>query len=301
MTVLIPTHGRPTLLKRTLESLKACTLPETYHELVVIENGSRDGAEKLVNDLPERLNARYMHRKRGNKSYALNEALEVIEDGLVIFFDDDVRVPSDIIVQYANAAAQYGAHTFFGGPTDVEYEAAPPDWLKPYLPGSARGWGLNGLEVESHPWFLGFNWAAFGADLLAVGGFDTNLGPGSPRGTIGQETDMQKRLKETGVEQVFVPGAKVWHNVPQERCSPQWALNRRYRNGLSSGIKNHYQEDSFLGVPWWTVKEIARSGYMYIRDTVKRDHQAAFASKANLCRYVGIVQGCRKRNISKHP
>jgi glycosyltransferase involved in cell wall biosynthesis len=45
LTVLIPTHGRPTLLKRTLDSLAQCELPDSYHELLVIEIGSGDGAK----------------------------------------------------------------------------------------------------------------------------------------------------------------------------------------------------------------------------------------------------------------
>ena len=48
VTVLIPTHGRPTLLGRTLASLGACRLPAAYAETVVVENGSRAGAEAVV-------------------------------------------------------------------------------------------------------------------------------------------------------------------------------------------------------------------------------------------------------------
>ena len=48
LSVLIPTHGRPTLLGRTLASLAACRLPEGYREAVVVENGSRAGAEAVV-------------------------------------------------------------------------------------------------------------------------------------------------------------------------------------------------------------------------------------------------------------
>ena len=101
LTILIPTHGRPTLLKRTLASLAACELPASYKELVVIENGSRAGAEDVVANFPKRLNARYMHRERGNKSYALNEALNTVIEGLVVFFADDVRVSQDILLHYA--------------------------------------------------------------------------------------------------------------------------------------------------------------------------------------------------------
>ena len=56
-----------------------------------------------------------MHRERANKSYALNEALETIADGLVVFFDDDVQVEAQVLVAYAEAAERYGRGTSLEG------------------------------------------------------------------------------------------------------------------------------------------------------------------------------------------
>lgn len=293
LTVLVPTHGRPKLLKRTLNSLAQCALLALYHELVVIENGSRAGAEQVVGELPERLNARYMHREQGNKSFALNEALETIEDGMVVFFDDDVRVASDILIQYARAAGKNGRQGFFGGPTDVDYEAPPPDWLKPYLPGSARGWGLKGLEVESHPWFLGSNWAAFAKDLKQLGGFDTSIGVGSAINAVGEETDMQKRLVAIGAEQVFVPGAKVWHYVPEERCSKQWVIRRYYRLGTTHGLQKMLN-DEYKIFPWWTIKEWARYAAVAAKQAAFRNSREAFGAAVKANRIRGILMGALK-------
>ena len=290
IVVLIPAHGRPKLLSRTLDSLATCDLPASYHELIVIENGSRAGAENVVASLPDRLNARYMHRERGNKSYALNEALETIPDGLIVFFDDDVRVLREILMHYASAAAQKGEKNFFGGPIDVDYESPSPEWLTPYLPGSARGWGLNGIEVESHPWFLGANWATFAEEIRNVGGFDTSVGPGEA--AVGQETEIQQRLVAHGCVKVFVPGAKVWHYVPKERCSPKWALQRQYRHAVTDGLQNT-EGDRLWGVPRWIPREMMRSTYMAVRDLLRGQRYDAFDSVANLYRYAGLAYGVR--------
>ena len=294
MTVLIPTHGRPTLLKRTLESLQACTLPDSFYELVVIENGSHAGAEQVVAELPEALKARYMHRKRGNKSYALNEALETIEDGLVIFFDDDVRVGPNVLQTYAENARGVRKGVFFGGPADVDYEHPPPLWLKEYLPPSVTGWGLGGKQEQNEfKHFLGFNWAAFVEDLRSLDGFSENFGPGTPQ--TGQETDMQQRLLGAGVEQQFVPGAIVWHYVPKERCTPRWALHRHYRNGMTEGALRHYNSPMFMGIPKWTIRETGRSLYMAARDILRGTRVAAFSSAVNICRYLGVIRGVHQR------
>ncbi|NNF57144.1 MAG: glycosyltransferase, partial [Rhodothermaceae bacterium] len=113
LTVLIPTHGRATLLARTLDSLAECDRPDAYRETVVVENGPPAGARDLVARAAEAhpgLRLRYLHVERANKSHALNEALATVEQGLVVFFDDDVRLSPGVLVAYAEAAAEYPEH-----------------------------------------------------------------------------------------------------------------------------------------------------------------------------------------------
>lgn len=235
--VIVATAGRPKLLARTLSSLAACELPTTYRATIVVENGREGGARDVVESCSPRLKAGYLHVRVQNKSLALNAAVELVEDGLIFFADDDVRFHPELLTRYAEAATGLTRGRFFGGPVGVDYEEEPPDWLKPRLPCSARGWGLSGrLEDETWSLPLGMNWAAFAHDLKTAGGFDPEFGPGSPMNATGQETNMQWRLLEMGVELVFVPEAIVWHHVPVARCSPDWATERRYREGMSRGL-----------------------------------------------------------------
>jgi glycosyltransferase involved in cell wall biosynthesis len=230
LVVVIPTHGRSDLLQQTLESIVNCKLPRSFEELIVIENGSRAGADSLLEELPDRLRARYMHRERGNKSYALNEALETIDDGLVVFFDDDVRVDPSTLMAYAKAAADYNSGIFLGGTVRVQKEVEPPRWLKPSLPDSATGYIADGSREGKY--YLGFNWAAFSEDIKQLGGFDPRFGPGSTTGATGQESDMQQRMRTAGLKPVDVADAVVTHHVPKERCTLPWAVGRRYQAGI---------------------------------------------------------------------
>ncbi|NNF57143.1 MAG: hypothetical protein HKN04_02780, partial [Rhodothermaceae bacterium] len=167
---------------------------------------------------------------------ALNEALATVEQGLVVFFDDDVRLSPGVLVAYAEAAAEYPEHgAYFGGPFGVDYEERPPEWLIPLLPWSARG--LNLKTGPKAPFYLGFNWAAFTSDIHKTGGFNPNYGPGSPIGAGGQETNMQRRMRDLHIEGVDVLDAHVWHYVPRQSCTPDWALQRAYRAGLTRGVE----------------------------------------------------------------
>jgi GT2 family glycosyltransferase len=235
---VIATHGRPTLLARTLQSLGDCVKPMAYAGIVVIENGLPAGARKVVDSAPGNLKARYMHTPVANKSGALNAVLDTVAEDLIIFLDDDVRVEADLLLQYAAAADGIDSGYFFGGPVSVDYEHAPPEWLRPLLPTSARGWELSDGMALRRP-FLGFNWAAFAPDLRRAGGFDTSRGPGAPTGSTGQETAMQQALMQIGAKAVYVPGARVWHYVPRNRCSPEWAIERAVSQGIERGIMTY--------------------------------------------------------------
>lgn len=238
MHLVIVTHRRPELLELTLNSLARCKIPTSRLHTVVVENGSQSRANQVVNSAAPHLNTKYLFIESRRKTVALNRALrECEDDDLVVFLDDDVRVCPELLIAYHDAAVNYGRGHYFGGPTDVDYEEEPPNWLKRYLPPSAvghlRDW--SGGPVMYPACFVGFNWAAFASDLKMCGGFSTEFGPGTLTGG-GDESFMQYRMNQAGIFGRYVPDALVWHYVPAERCSPAWALARASGAGVNAGI-----------------------------------------------------------------
>ena len=298
--VVLATREREELLARTLASLAQCRRPEGFRGTLVVENGLRGGAERVVREAAATLEARYLFESVGNKSLALNAAMAQIDEGLVVFLDDDVRVVPDLLELYAAAARRAGPGQFFGGPVAPDYEEAPPDWLIKFLPASARGWRPDDpSQAITRPFFLGFNWAAFAGDLRRVGGFSEHLGPGSDAG-VGDESDMQRRLVTAGLRAMCVPQALVYHWVPRDRCSPEWALQRAYRNGISSGLlkQENAVGPTIAGYPLVLVKRTVES---WVRSQMRLDGQRGerFAAQLKYQRQRGVLRGvllrCRAR------
>jgi len=285
--VLIATHDRLELLRRTLDSLSECTQPEAYRSTIVVENGSKSGAENIVQTHAETLKARYLYTPRSNKSHALNLALQEINDGLIFFTDDDVRFHPEVLARYTKAAEGADGGIYFGGPTDVDYEEAPPDWLVSSLPYSAKGWDQD--SDWDYP--LGFNWAAFAQDLKRLDGFDEKRGPGT--GNVGQETDMQQRLAEAGVEMRFVPGALVWHYVPEERCNPRWVLKRFYRVGKGNVQEVSNFSGKWLGFKSWVWVELGRRVKRVLRTAWAANRERRFRAKRRLVTFLGMMRSAR--------
>jgi GT2 family glycosyltransferase len=295
--VAIATSGRSTLLGRTLESLADCALPHGYGETVIVENGPRDGAETIVRSAPRRLNARYLHVPRPNKSAALNAVLETIDDGLVFFTDDDVRFAPATLCAYASTANRTGPGHFFGGPTGVDYETPPPNWLREFLPISATGWEPKPHEQSGNEpigatmKYLGFNWAAFSRDLCDAGGFNPNHGPGSPTGGTGQESEMHRRLMAGGSKAIYVPDARVWHFVPRSRCSPEWTVERTFRNGVQDGLFARVNNKPGILPPRWIVGKYLRGIIRAMVWSISSRPEVRFKAKIRRSYDRGLLRG----------
>ena len=302
LVIVIATAERSELLGRTLDSLARCRLPPSHCRTLVVENGEPCGAADVVRDCDPVLMAHYLYEPLANKSQALNRALAELDDCLIVFADDDVRFDEQTICRYDEAARAAGAGAqpgyFFGGPTGCDYDAEPPAWLKEFLPNSARGWKLDGgQQTVAKPSFLGFNWAAFAHDLKDAGGFNPLKGPGSPSNSVGQETDMQRRLLDRGLRGLYIPDAKVWHHVPAARCSDEWASQRAYRSGVCIGL-NGLLDDEFLG-SFPLVRQFASSAKRLVFTRHHSPARARFIIQQLRNWSAGYRTGCRERANAK--
>ena len=237
MVIIIPTCQRGELLERTLQCLVDADMPDSVQRVLVVENGKKDEAESKTTRFKGKLPVEYRYTPEASKCAALNLALADCQGEFVVFFDDDVRIDPGCVRSYAEAAAGKSGGEFYAGKCNVDYDVEPPEWLKHYLPFSAKGWGLGNSTCElREPLALGFNWAAFADDITKAGGFNPEIGPGRLI-SIGDETDLQRIMLEQGAKGVYLPAALVWHHVPADRCSISWTLERNRRMGLLVGRK----------------------------------------------------------------
>jgi len=299
IAVVIPTHDRLALFERTLKSVLECEAPEHYSvRVIIVENGSRCGVEDVVRTHRSWVTPEYHYVEAGNKSAALNAATEDLGDALAVFLDDDVRVAPDLLRRYAEAADSNPSGCFFGGPFAADYVTPPPEWLLPYLPASAKGWEPEVYQPirKGILWFIGFNWAAYNADLKRAAGFDPEVGPGARSGATGQETAMQQALVENGVAPIYVPEARVWHYVPEARCSPEWALERAFKNGVSLGLQTARGSPKvqLFGVPRWMIRRRVELGWESLKAEFYGDQERAFRSRYDLAWFRGQMTGARR-------
>lgn len=264
------------MVERLLRNLAACAFPPGV-DVHLVENGPKCGVEAIVaaHDLGGRV--RYHYREQGMKSLALNHAIEAGDADLIIFFDDDITLPPDIVQTYVEAALRLGPGHFFGGGLIALAEAACPAHLVSYLPRSARGWSYadreTAIPVDEFDFFFGANWAAFRTDLLAADLFARDLGIGASRySSVGEEEELQKRLVAKGLTPVFLAHADIGHPVPAECYTEAWLRRRRFRLGVMDWVMNHSpaRGHTLFGAPVWSLRRLIAEQMAVLTAVVRR-------------------------------
>lgn len=233
-TVIIPVHKRRKLLLKLLDSIHKSDYVEFVNEIIIVENGSNEVSD--VGSVYPTLPLKYYFLEEGNKSIALNYALEYLEkDEYVMFFDDDVVINSNLFNAYNEAIDKFGCKYYYGGPMYIDYEKKPSNNYTKYLPASVNGFlkDYTNPSIIEEKFFMGCNWCCNKKLFALTGNFDRNFGPGT-RGR-GQETNMMSRMFANGFLPVYVPGAKVSHYVPISRSNKQWIVERRKEHSFSIG------------------------------------------------------------------
>lgn len=291
MQILIATAGRSDLLRRTLDTLVACEKPADFEGVVVVENGGEPTAKTLVEEYASPLNARHLFEPVGNKNRALNRGLRSIASGLVVLFDDDVRIDPGNLQAYARASERFPDAAFFGGHCQVDYEQPPADHIVGLLPLCAKGWALEPDAPIELPHALGFNWAVRAEAVLELGGFIEDRGPGT-HVSVGDEYQMQKRLIQKFGTGRFVDDAKVWHYVPVTKCNDPWLIKRGYDYGIAKAMDDR-DDGAPARVPSWAWRRLVTSQLKWA--AARLSPSRAYRLKTSYGRAInrGIVAGYR--------
>ena len=104
VSVVIPTYNRKERLKDTLESLFHQTIPKDQYEIIVVDDGSSDGTEELVQVMIKTspCSLRYFKQKNQGQAAARNLGIKNAVAEIIGFTDDDCIVDAGWIQKAAD-------------------------------------------------------------------------------------------------------------------------------------------------------------------------------------------------------
>jgi glycosyltransferase involved in cell wall biosynthesis len=102
LSVIIPTYNRETVLAKVLQGYLAQSTPELIHELLVVDDGSTDGTESLVQEFSRRspFAIRYLRQHNQGPAAARNLGIREARSQLLLFTDSDVIPSPDLVGQH---------------------------------------------------------------------------------------------------------------------------------------------------------------------------------------------------------
>lgn len=263
VSIIICTRNRAQDLGLTLESLASAALPPACEvELLVVDNGSSDHTANVVSgaNLPG-LWVRHLYEPRVGQCFARNLGLREATGAIILFTDDDVRVPRHWIEGMTAPIRNGSADAVAGG---VAFPPAVNEALAFLKPGSVlrRSWFANTEELDRHQpeRLVGAN-MAFGRHVLArVPEFDTALGPGALG--FGDDTLFSWRLRRAGFRITGALDVAVEHYFDTSRLTPAAIAALAVKMGATTGYMDwHWRQTTDrwndLRLLWLRLKLLA--------------------------------------------
>jgi len=248
LTVTICTHNRCNLLARTIQSLEDAVCPPGLNiELLVIANACTDDTEQWLQEYgpaaghPNTLPLTWDREPQPGKSHALNLAINLIKTAVVVFVDDDHRVPGDFFESIDAAFRGYPDATMFCGCIRPDWDGREPNWIHdndryPIYPKPVphfEPWSEPRPVHTNDPIPGGGNLIMYTSVLQRTGEFSTDLGPSGDSLAGSEDTDYVLRALAGGESLMYVPSIRQYHYVELDRLRLGYLVRKSFERSKS--------------------------------------------------------------------
>jgi glycosyltransferase involved in cell wall biosynthesis len=233
--VVVCTRDRLRALADCLESLTRQESPPELFEVIVVDNGSTDGTEGWLRRwaAADPARRRAVREERTGLSRARNRGVEVACNDVVLFVDDDALASEQWVAAHLSCYRAESAVGAVGGPVLLTWPDGRPAWLGAELEHwfSALDLGPQAVPFPPPHGPYGTNMSVRRSELIAAGGFATDLGRRGRSLVSSDEHDLFVRLWARGVRIEYAPGAVVSHQILEDRLRRRWVLRRGWAQG----------------------------------------------------------------------
>lgn len=234
ISVVVCTYNRSDLLTIVLESLVQQTLDIHEFEIIVVDNNSTDDTQIVVESFQQRqANVRYICELQQGLSHARNRGWQEALGEYVAYTDDDCKVPEQWLKEAKDVIKRHSPDVF-GGPYYAFYNSPKPRWWKDNY--KSREHAETARPLTQGEYLSGGN-IFFRRQLLKnMNGFDADFGMSGQQIAMGEETDLQKRIRLALVDSLiyYDPKLFVYHLVRAEKMSIAWTAKYRFISGRDS-------------------------------------------------------------------
>lgn len=228
VSVIVCTYNRPELLKLCLNSLTSQTTKQKKFEVIVIDNY---GSKKTKDVVDKYKIFKYFIEKRTGLSFARNTGFKKAKFKYITYLDDDAIAEKDWVENIIKFINTHPKVKIFGGPYYRYSSKLIPAWI----PKEFGTFKLSSREKKLKPfreWISGSNIIIEKKLLVSLEGFKTNFGMKGKKIGYGEETELQSRILDMGIDIYYSPKIKVKHLFDQRKHSLKWMIKNTFISGM---------------------------------------------------------------------
>lgn len=234
VSVLVCTRDRCAKLAQLLDALRGLELPPgVTWEIVVVDNGSRDGTSAVLAEAATRLPLRVVPEATPGLSRSRNAAIAASRGRLLAFTDDDCVPDPSWLATILREFARDPELAMLGGRVELFDQADYPITIR-----TERTRRESPSAREMSLALVGCNMAVRRVVATAVGGFDQLLGAATPA-MAGDDTDFTYRVVRGGYRVAYVPEVLVRHDHGRRTDAAVRALRRAYKRSRGAIFAKH--------------------------------------------------------------
>lgn len=197
ISVIVPAYNAVSTLGPCLEALQRQTVPPSFYEIIVVNDGSRDGTAALAGNHGVKL----INQEHAGAPLARNRGAQEARGELLLFIDADC-VPSHDWIERMLVPLQHEQIQGVAGALKTHQRSLMARFVQAeYEEKYAR------LSQHSYIDFVSAGCAAYKTSIFKKNGGFGSCYPG-------EDAELSFRLAESGYKLVFAPEATVYHRHP---------------------------------------------------------------------------------------
>jgi len=202
-SIIIPVYNRPKEIEELLTSLTKQNFTDSF-EVIVVEDGSKDDAKKIVKQFTHQLNINYFFKENSGAGLSRNFGMQKAMGNYFIILDSDVIVPENYLANVKNGLTRKYTDSF-GGPDKAHHSFTPLQKAINYsmtavlTTGGIRGDKKASTTFQPRSFNMGISEKIF----KITKGFSSQK--------IGEDIDLTFRIWRNGFETQLLENAFVYH------------------------------------------------------------------------------------------